>query len=595
MITIYESIYDTSSPNYISLDFALSRIKDGKQQEKVDKIRSGDKTIKQSLPVVLFSGEFTNRTDGSLVKHSGIIVLDFDHINVSESKKILSSDPYVRACWVSPSGDGLKALVEVTNPDKHRDHFRGLCEYFDDQYGLEVDKTGINESRACFESYDPTAVVKSDSQAFGKMVFDTPSEQVATIKSDTDYTKLNLAARMIRNSGEGDKHAVLLKASILLGGFVSAGRVEEDEAIRVLEREILKKDIDSLESARTTIRNGLERGKAAPISETVQAEEQVKKEMLLNDGDMSFMSSDTEDLDWILKYKNGELEVGLSTGNIIIDRNFQFKREFTMISGHSSIGKTTFMLYMMISASINHGWKWVIYSAENKTASLKMKIIQFATRNKIENIGKHDIKILMRWVANHFVIISNTKTLSYIDVLLYTEKISRHRKIDGLLVDPYNSLRIDLSAARGVGVHEYHYEAATEFLNFASRMDMAVWVNAHSVTAAQRKKDDDGHPSAPGTADTEHGGKWVNRADNFIVLHRKMHHPDPDRRRQVEFHVGKIRNQETGGEPSPLDAPHMFRMTDDSCGFDLIGPFPKLFDCINSSYVEKQLEIVDVV
>ena len=315
---------------------------------------------------------------------------------------------------------------------------------------------------------------------------------------------------MIRNSGEGDKHAVLLKASILLGGFISAGRVEEDEAIRVLEREILKKDIDSLESARTTIRNGLERGKAAPISETVQAEEQVKKEMLLNDGDMSFMSSDTEDLDWILKYKNGELEVGLSTGNIIIDRNFQFKREFTMISGHSSIGKTTFMLYMMISASINHGWKWVIYSAENKTAALKMKIIQFATRNKIENIGKHDIKILMRWVANHFVIISNTKTLSYIDVLLYTEKISRHRKIDGLLVDPYNSLRIDLSAARGVGVHEYHYEAATEFLNFASRMDMAVWVNAHSVTAAQRKKDDDGHPSAPGTADTEHGGKWVN-------------------------------------------------------------------------------------
>ena len=74
-----------------------------------------------------------------------------------------------------------------------------------------------------------------------------------------------------------------------------------------------------------------------------------------------------------------------------------------------------------------------------------------------------------------------------------------------------------------------------------------------------------------------------------------MHHPDPDRRRQVEFHVGKIRNQETGGEPSPLDAPHMFRMTDDSCGFDLIGPFPKLFDCINSSYVEKQLEIVGVV
>tara|TARA_R110002020_G_scaffold164635_1_gene351456 strand:- start:1383 stop:3182 length:1800 start_codon:yes stop_codon:yes gene_type:complete len=599
MITIYESIYDTSSPKYISLDLALSRIREGKQQEKVEKIRSGDKSVKQSLPVVLFSGKFTNRADDSLVKHSGIVVLDFDHINVSESKKVLSSDPYVKACWVSPSGDGLKALVKVTNPEKHRDHFRGLCDYFNDQYGLEVDRTGINESRACFESYDPTAVVKDKAEAFGRMVFETHPDQaelqVATLKLDTDYSKLNLAARMIRNAMDGDKHAILLKASILLGGFIAAGRVEEAEAVRLLEREISKKDIGNIDIARNTIRDGIARGKSAPISETVQAEEQIKREMMLNDGDMSFMSSDIEDLEWIMKFRNGELETGLSTGNVIIDRNFQFKREFTMISGHSSIGKTTFMIYMMISASINHGWKWIIYSAENKTASLKMKIIQFVTGRTIENLSMHEIKVFMRWMSEHFIIIDNTRTLSYIEVLLYAEKIARHNKVDGLLIDPYNSLRIDLSATRGVGVHEYHYEAATEFLNFSSRMEMAVWVNAHSVTSAQRKRDDDGHAASPGAADTEHGGKWVNRADNFIVLHRKMHHQLPERRREIEFHVEKIRNQETGGGPTPLDAPHIFKMTDDGCSFEIRGPFPRLFDNINSTDVEKQMEITDGV
>ena len=142
MITIYKSIYKTSDPHYIDLDYALNRIKNGDQKDVITKIRKGDKSKKQDLPVVLFSGKFKERKDDAILQHSGLIVLDFDHISVTESKKILASDPYVKACWVSPSGDGLKALVEVTNPEKHRDHFRALCEYFDGQYGLEVDSSG---------------------------------------------------------------------------------------------------------------------------------------------------------------------------------------------------------------------------------------------------------------------------------------------------------------------------------------------------------------------------------------------------------------------------------------------------------------------
>ena len=593
MITIYQSIYQTSDPHYISLDYALRRIKDGDQKEVIEEIRNGDKSKKQSLPVVLFSGQFKERKDESLVKHSGLVVLDFDHINVPESKKILASDPYVKACWVSPSGDGLKALVQVTNPENHRSHFRAMCEYFEAQYGLEVDTSGINESRACYESYDPSAVIKERAEKFGKMVFETPTEQTATISVDTDYAKLNLAARMIRSAEDGEKHSVLLRSAILMGGFISAGRIEEEEAIRVLEREILRRDIESIEGARITIRDGIERGKQAPITETVQAEEQVRRDLLLNDGDMSFMSSDSKDLDWIMRYKRGELEIGLSSGNPIMDRNFKFKREFCMISGHSSIGKTTFMLYMMVSAAINHDWKWVIYSSENNTASVKMKLLQFASGKDIWNMTPHEIKLFMRWVSNHFVIIDNSRTLSYTEVILYAEKIARYRKIDGLLIDPYNSLRIDLSANRGVGVHEYHYEAASEFLTFAQRTDMAVWVNAHSVTASQRVKGDDGLPMAPFAEDTEHGGKWVNRADCFLTLHRKIHHPDVDRRREVEVHIRKVRNQETGGEPTPVDSPFIFRMNTDGCNFEMSGPYPRLFECINTLDVEKQMKLLE--
>ena len=48
---------------------------------------------------------------------------------------------YVYACWVSPRGNGLKALVKIADTKKHREHFTAL------QEELNCDKSGINESR----------------------------------------------------------------------------------------------------------------------------------------------------------------------------------------------------------------------------------------------------------------------------------------------------------------------------------------------------------------------------------------------------------------------------------------------------------------
>ena len=123
-------------------------------------VRQGDKDKKLQLPVVCWSGEFTERTDDALFEHSGFIVLDFDYVDVNATKTSLATDDFIYSCWTSPSGKGVKALVRITNPERHRDHFRALVKYFERQYGLEVDESGINESRACFESYDPDILIK---------------------------------------------------------------------------------------------------------------------------------------------------------------------------------------------------------------------------------------------------------------------------------------------------------------------------------------------------------------------------------------------------------------------------------------------------
>jgi hypothetical protein len=196
--------------------------------------------------VILWAGEFDSRRDESIRQHSGLIVLDFDHIDVEGSKDILSTDPSVFACWISPSGEGLKALVNVSNPSLHRDHFRALQAYFDAEYGLEVDPSGINESRACFDSYDPDIIVNESSKTFGQMMSEKSISQKVQPKDHyTDYNKLAVVSSMIRRAEDGEKHSILLKAAILCGGYIAVGRMEEDEAYHVLEREILRRDVDS--------------------------------------------------------------------------------------------------------------------------------------------------------------------------------------------------------------------------------------------------------------------------------------------------------------------------------------------------------------
>tara|TARA_R110002167_G_scaffold89273_4_gene240846 strand:- start:4420 stop:6117 length:1698 start_codon:yes stop_codon:yes gene_type:complete len=547
----------------------------------IDQVREGDKDKKLSLPVVLFSGEFSKRSDDALFEHSGFIVLDFDHVETETVKTALSTDEYIYACWISPSGDGIKALVQITNPERHRDHFRALVKYFERQYGLELDESGNNESRACFESYDPEMTIKGEWKKFGAFTSEKAEAQVTTNEAYnyTDYMKLNLAARMIRNAEDGDKHSSLIKAATLCGGFVAAGRMEEDEVFRVLFREISKRDIDSEDSAKSAIVDGIEKGKTMPIREIIDCEKSAQREMLINDGDMSFISSDDEDFRWIDDFSQGKIEVGLDTGDKDLDEHFRYKKEFVIMNGHSNVGKTTTALYLIANAAIRHGWKWAIYSSENRTASVKMQLMQFAMDRKVGDMSYSQRKQAYKWVQEHFTIINNNQVYSYSDIIVFMEKIMRQQQVDAIFVDPYNSLKLDMKGSN-IGTHDYHYEAASEFLTFSKANNVAVWLNMHAVTEAQRRKGADGLPIAPYAEDTEGGGKFVNRCDCFITIHRKVQSPDHSIRKLSEFHVRKVRETETGGSPTSLDEPYKLVMNLSHTGFTSWGGVSKLFQPI---------------
>lgn len=539
-----------------------------------------DKDAKRELPVVMFSGKFEGRKDEDLKEHSGVIVLDFDHIDVANSKNALATDEYILSCWVSPSGDGLKALVKIAQPRKHRDHFRAIASYMDRQYGLEVDSTGQNESRLCFESYDPEIIINEDSKVFTAVVSErTEVQSVSSQSQNTDYNKLAVLASMIRRAEDGQKHIELLKASNLAGGFITAGRVEEEEAKRVLIKEILKREVDSEENAIKTIEEGIERGKTMPVQDVVDSENRVKREMLINDGDMSFISDADSDFQWINKFASGEIPKGLDTGNARLDQYFRYKPEFVIINGHSNVGKTTMALYMMVNSSLRHDWRWIVYSSENKTAAIKMRLMEFVLNKPIDLMDREERKAAFNWVSYHFKVISNADVYSYMDLIIFAEKLIQYEgDYHGFFVDPYNSLKIHLNQGAAISTHEYHYEAASELLTFTNRHNMAMWLNAHSVTESQRRKGEDGLPIAPFAEDTEGGGKFVNRSDCFLTFHRRVQAQTSEDKRVMEFHVRKVRSQETGGEPTPFDDPFRFQMNVQRTGFNAMDTHGKLFE-----------------
>lgn len=277
----------------------------------------------------------------------------------------------------------------------------------------------------------------------------------------------------------------------------------------------------------------------------------------------------------ILAFRNGTFEKGYSTGIQELDNYFVFKKgDFVCVNGHANIGKTILILYLMVLSAALHKWSWVIYSSENRTWSLRKKIMEFLVGYSLDIMSQRQYDKAKEWMNKFFTFINTDRLYSAKTLINIATEIYNDKPVNGFLVDPYNSLKIDIKSNDKFSTHEYHYEVASRFRIFANSKDVTTFLNCHAVTESLRRKDHDGYPLAPFAEDTEGGGKFVNRADDFVTLHRIVQHPD--RWMETQFHVRKIKEVETGGRPTPFDSPVILKMKFGSCGFTDINGFDPL-------------------
>lgn len=190
-VTIFKTYLDTKTPEYIEIDSYIDKIREGEWEDIVHGLRKlknpeEQSAYKATMPTVSMSGEFSYRSDESLIAHNGFLAIDLDDLDELEMArvfKIFPRDNYVYAAWVSAGGRGYRMLFKIDGK-KHEDSFRGVCAHIFDVYGQvsTLDKNGKNLSKPYIVSYDPNLYYNDrETPVFKKII------KESTVKRITDF------------------------------------------------------------------------------------------------------------------------------------------------------------------------------------------------------------------------------------------------------------------------------------------------------------------------------------------------------------------------------------------------------------------------
>jgi hypothetical protein len=244
-------IIQTSEPENFEVLQILQSIKNPSTdviKNKVEELRKLENkkeksAFKKSFPYATFSGVFSKRDASSLVKHSGLICLDFDDVeNLDDTFIQLKSEAYIFSMFVSPSGTGLKVLIKI-RPEKHLDNFLELEKYFFEHYKLKADKSGKDVCRACFLTHDPNLYLNENSLLFDVENFykvDTDTGEIVEVKQQSfhfaenekkEYNVLEHALMIVERIEASKRDITLSYEDWLLTAFSLASLGEEGRSI----------------------------------------------------------------------------------------------------------------------------------------------------------------------------------------------------------------------------------------------------------------------------------------------------------------------------------------------------------------------------
>jgi len=572
-VTIFENIRKVDKPYHLSIDRIIQRIKAGRSSIVVNKLRECEdekqkKEIKKQLPAICFSGTFSRREDKSLIKHSGLIAVDFDHLEdrFDELKERLKKDKHTFILFRSPSGDGLKLIVKI--PDDVRTHSFSAAA-LTDYYGDEKLDEFRDVSRVCFESFDPDIYHNPDADVFTTLKEEKIIKQsIATTEVIYDYDiVVSNIEKWMDSKGEyyqdGNKHKFLVKIfaacnrfgvpllnakQMIAFKYQNKATAVDPKEIHIIADKIYKNFSGSACTAHFD--------RAGKPIDTV-----TKKELVYDAIDISLPIADVIYLDnvrdsMLRSFKTGKSQ-GETTHFKLIDGHFRWKRgELTLMHGIMNQGKSTMIMQLCLMKAVFDGYKYGVFSPEQDPPDdfyddlIHMYIglnTQFGYANQMT---EEDYIRGMDFIKDHFFYIypeNDSPTPDYINSR-FIEVIKKH-KVDGCVIDPYNQLDNDVKKTGG---REDLYLSAflSQQKRIAQQYQIFMIIIAHPK--GNLSKNSSGDYEKPNVYDLSGGAMWSNKCDNVLCTYRPYYTSDYERR-DVQFTSQKIKKQKLCGVPGTVD------------------------------------------
>lgn len=565
MVTLYnriEGILEQPADMYLTTEQCLERIRNGTVQETINKIRGitdevEQMKLKRQLSAISFSGKFSKRGDKNLIEHSGLICLDFDHLtDIERTKSELILHPYIFACWVSPSGHGLKALVKISDTENHKGHFDALKNIFP-----EIDPKCRNVERLCFESFDPEIYINYNAEIFMSTVEEKKFEStivkqfLANKSNGSDIVRV--VANWLTKKGEGYGKGNRNNFIFLFAGACCRFGLNQDECIEYCVGEYAEHGFDASE-CETTIKSAYRQNHENFGTEIIENGKMVnkisKKETNITDlpnaildieneyEDIHFLNEDEQDE----LARNGYPDIkGIGVDEL--DNLFKLvPGELTLIVGHQNGGKSTFINWFLLMRAIVFDEKIAIFSPESGPArdiyhSLIERLLgcEYGPNNGLKpNWASYEKA--RDFIKAHFFVVQcdmNSPTPAYVKKLF--KKLIDTYQVAGVLIDPFNTLDHDYKTL-GIRQDLYLEEVFETIKIFTRKNNIFTIIVIHSISMP---KDAEGNYRCPQMQDVSGGMTPSRKAENTLVYHRPFNNSDKNSP-ICEIHSQKLRFKE---------------------------------------------------
>lgn len=591
MVTIFKNIFDKDNSHFIKVDNALERIRTGKSKTLIDSIRNGaDKgeknKAKRNLPSICFSGTFSERADDKMIDHSGYVVLDWDDVeNVEETKAEISKDKYTYAVWVSPSGTGLKALVKIPKEkENHRAYYLGLIEKYP-----SLDVSNKNESRVCYESYDPEIFINKDSEVWEEKGTEqtddfefVPLETV--INNNEPYLKKSLenaferGKEMVSNAAAGTRHERLLASATLLGGYLHYGSFSSHDIEVALANEFSKTPFEKHYDYKKTILDGIRNGDRKPLyidiplngnnpQNTIpQATPKAEYNQLI--------SKREDEAEWLDLARKNKIPQGLDLGSEEFDKHFRLKRK-TMVGifGIDNVGKSTIYFFLALGYAKRHDLRFLMICKENEDSDIRQSLIELYLGQSYHLVTDKRAKEAEDFVYKHFDIVYQDSGINKDNLFTMLDVLFAKKDYFAVFLDPYNAIQYEQTP-------KSNYTFLDELRRYQIKHNTSFHISMHISTDKARNNiytpNDslevfeganiplNGQMKIPRKNFVEGGQPIANKLDDILIVHRVMKLEEVKNYTMVA--VEKVKVNRTGGMVT-FEHPVLFKKVDGYMSF----------------------------